>query len=35
MEKTLIVSKVANLITKRKGRGYSKSKTSIKRVRVR
>ena len=34
-EETLIVSKVANLITKKEGRGYSKGKTPAKRVRVR
>ena len=35
IEETLIVSKVANLITKKEGKGYSKGKTPIKRVRVR
>ena len=34
-EKTLIVSKVANLIAKKEGRSYSKGKTPIKRVHVR
>jgi hypothetical protein len=34
-EETLIVSKVANLIAKKEGKGYSKGKTPAKRVRVR
>ena len=34
-EETLIVSKVANLIAKKEGRGCSKGKTPAKRVRVR
>ncbi|KAF1922943.1 uncharacterized protein M421DRAFT_76707, partial [Didymella exigua CBS 183.55] len=34
-EETLTVSKVANLITKKEGRGYSKGKMPVKRVRVR
>ena len=35
IEETLIVSKVANLITKKESKGYSKGKTLIKRVYVR